>query len=147
MFGTHDDAKLNDALRAAGLFALEEAVSASSTHDGVKTNGQTRLTLDSPIASGGSNLSMGQRQIIALARAMVPESKLLILDEATSAFGKASPQLTTRYIFDALCKDYETDKIIQASLRRELPKDVTVIAVAHRLQTVLDCDKIVRSSA
>jgi ABC-type multidrug transport system fused ATPase/permease subunit len=65
-------------------------------------------------------------QIIALARAIVRQSKVLLLDEATSAI------------------DYETDAIIQASLRTELKRDVTVISVAHRLQTVMDSDKIVR---
>jgi ABC-type thiamine transport system ATPase subunit len=71
-FEQHDDATLNDALRAAGLFSLQEEL------------GEARLTLDSNIASGGSNLSVGQRQILALARAMVRESKLLILDEGSS---------------------------------------------------------------
>jgi ABC-type multidrug transport system fused ATPase/permease subunit len=63
---------MNDCLRAAGLFALQ-----SEMDEGY-------LTLDSGIASGGSNLSLGQRQIIALARAMVRGSKLLILDEGRS---------------------------------------------------------------
>ncbi|KAJ7102323.1 hypothetical protein B0H15DRAFT_943257 [Mycena belliarum] len=112
LFEQYDDATLNSALRAAGLFALQSEMD------------EGKLTLDSEISSGGGNLSVGQRQILALARAIVRGSKLLILDEATSAI------------------DYKTDTVIQASLRNELPKDVTVITVAHRLQTILDADKI-----
>ena len=70
-FGEHDDAVLNDALRSAGLFSLQSLTD------------ESRLTLDSQIAGGGGNLSVGQRQIIALARAIVRQSKLLILDEGT----------------------------------------------------------------
>ncbi|KAF5327412.1 hypothetical protein D9619_003959 [Psilocybe cf. subviscida] len=112
-FEQHSDAELNNALRSAGLFAL---------HSDEDT---PQWTLDSNIASGGSNLSVGQRQIIALARAIVRNSKLLILDEATSAI------------------DHKTDSIIQTALRHELAADVSVITVAHRLQTIMDADRIV----
>ncbi|GJE87804.1 multidrug resistance-associated ABC transporter [Phanerochaete sordida] len=111
-FFQHDDATLNEGLRAAGLFSLQSNTDAA------------RLTLDSHVSSSGSNLSVGQRQIIALARAMVRRSKLIILDEATSAI------------------DYNTDAIIQESLRKEVPKDVTVLTIAHRLQTIMDSDQI-----
>ncbi|KAH7910707.1 hypothetical protein BJ138DRAFT_73634 [Hygrophoropsis aurantiaca] len=110
-FDQHDDATLNDGLRSAGLFAVQDEMD------------DNRLTLDSAISSGGANLSVGQRQILALARAMVRKSKLLILDEATSAI------------------DYKTDSAIQSSLRRGL-HDVTQIIIAHRLHTIIDADKI-----
>lgn len=71
-FSQYDDATLNAALRAAGLVSLQ-----SELDDG-------QITLDSSIASGGANLSVGQRQILALARAIVRQSKLLILDEGLS---------------------------------------------------------------
>ena len=63
---------LNEALRSSGLFSLQNI-----TDEG-------RITLDSQISAGGKNLSVGQRQILALARAIVRGSKLLILDEGES---------------------------------------------------------------
>ncbi|KAL0950643.1 hypothetical protein HGRIS_007431 [Hohenbuehelia grisea] len=111
-FSAHDDADLNNALEAAGLFSLQ-----AESQEG-------KLSLETQISSGGSNLSVGQRQILALARAVVRRSKVLILDEATSAI------------------DHQTDKAIQASLKAILGPDVTLIMIAHRLKTVKDADKI-----
>ena len=73
-FEQNDDATLNSALRASGLFSLQTDTD------------EARLTLDYDIAGGGKNLSVGQRQIIALARAILRNSKLLILDEGESFY-------------------------------------------------------------
>ncbi|KAJ6468046.1 P-loop containing nucleoside triphosphate hydrolase protein [Mycena vulgaris] len=110
-FNQFSDPELTDALRVAGLFSLQGE------------SADSNITLETVVAGGGNNLSVGQRQIIALTRTMLRRSKLLILDEATSAI------------------DYATDAVIQSSLRK-LGKGVTLITVAHRLQTILDADRI-----
>ncbi|KAJ3743110.1 P-loop containing nucleoside triphosphate hydrolase protein [Lentinula detonsa] len=112
-----DDLTLNDTLRAAGLDALQEDMAVD----------EDKLVLDTVVFSNGSNLSVGQRQMVALARALVRRSKLLILDEGKISY---SP------IY------YKTDNIIQRSLRQELKGDMTLITIAHRLHTIMDYDKI-----
>ncbi|KAH8112628.1 ABC protein [Phellopilus nigrolimitatus] len=147
-FGLYDDARLWDALRRAYLventdgltsgkisaemnknnldtkFSLEDLdEDAGPALESGMTTPTNRYTLDTVIESEGANLSVGERSLLSLARALVKDSRVVVLDEATASV------------------DLETDSKIQYTIQSEF-SDRTLLCIAHRLRTILSYDRI-----
>ncbi|KAJ7259774.1 ABC protein [Mycena rebaudengoi] len=118
-FSKYDDTRLWDALRRSYL--VETRPSTPTEPD--QPESRTRLTLDTVIEADGANLSVGERSLLSLARALVKDSRVVILDEATASV------------------DLETDKKIQQTIQTQF-KDQTLICIAHRLRTIISYDRI-----
>lgn len=107
--------------RGLPLERLQAAAKAAHAHDFIAA---LEDGYDTQLGEGGSRLSSGQKQLIAIARALAGEPRILLLDEATSRIDSA------------------TEQIVQQALE-ELRGKVTIIAIAHRLSTIREADRIV----
>ncbi|KAF1319940.1 Atp-binding protein, partial [Globisporangium splendens] len=133
-FGDFQDDEILDMLDHVELLTkLRKCVSSSSPSQSTESlsSSEIAVTLDHPDASvlglqlsaNGENFSVGERQMMCMARALLKRSSIVIMDEATAAM------------------DHATETKVSAMIRREL-KHVTLLTIAHRLATVMDSDRI-----
>ncbi|KAM0271868.1 hypothetical protein ACHAQH_008953 [Verticillium albo-atrum] len=146
-FGKHSDLEMWNALRQAHLVPMDTSpesdvpttcvtVDASPISDEVshkeipgtmsqeRHKKEPRITLDAVVDEEGLNYSLGQRQLLALARAHLRNAQITLIDEGTSSVDSA------------------TDTLVQQTIARELSNGKTLIAIAHRLRTVLLYDRV-----
>lgn len=114
-FGEHTDLELWSALRQADLVSSDEVTD--------RKGESSRVHLDSVVEEDGLNFSLGQRQLMALARALVRNCQIIVCDEATSSV------------------DMETDDKIQNTIATGF-RGKTLLCIAHRLRTIIGYDRI-----
>lgn len=119
-FDLHTDYELYDAL---SRIHVEDSPCTDAESSSTSTETSPLRDLFYPVSESGSNLSQGQQQLLCIARALLTKSKIVVLDEATSAI------------------DRETDNLIQHNMLNWFT-DRTLIVIAHRLSTVANFDKI-----
>ncbi|KPI46100.1 Oligomycin resistance ATP-dependent permease YOR1 [Cyphellophora attinorum] len=137
-FGEHSDLELWSALRKADLIGddsplsptkdvrphtAETGFTSTSVVNSPTAGTEKRIHLDSIVEDEGLNFSLGQRQLMALARALVRNSQIIVCDEATSSV------------------DFETDERIQKTIREGF-EGKTLLCIAHRLKTIINYDRI-----
>ena len=128
-FDEYEDIRLFEVLAHVGLYVQMEKISSKSSLSSTgsapteKKSGRTQpiRSLLAEVLEGGTNFSVGQRQLLVIARAMLTGASIVIMDEATASV------------------DSDTDARIQRVLREEF-KNATCITVAHRLNTIMDSD-------
>ncbi|EEY21461.1 canalicular multispecific organic anion transporter 1 [Verticillium alfalfae VaMs.102] len=145
-FDRHSDLEMWNALRQAHLLPREDSSEATGLASGLtaetfdatdhslrdiqttahppENNKETRITLDAIVEEEGLNYSLGQRQLLALARAHLRNARITLIDEGTSSVDSA------------------TDVLVQKTIAQELSSGKTLIAIAHRLRTVLLYDRV-----
>jgi len=133
----HTDIDLWNALRQANLVDVDSSSPSTPPRPGSSTSSSSHefkaspptptvklgLSLDDPVVAEGLNFSLGQRQLLAFARARLRNSRIIVCDEATSSV------------------DIQTDNLIQATMQTAF-KGRTLLCIAHRLRTIINYDRV-----